>query len=478
MQFSLIQDQILILLSRRKVFFILIISCFLFHLPSIHLSPIVWVDEVQICEFGRQYTKSEDHTWTTELCSDFKTTQIRNRCYLGPYLHNFLYSISKSNATYRILALSILMSTGFIIWLLIGELTNNDIFIQNLCSLMFVSDIMLCQGVRGARLDIIVFFCFFSSVYIFIKGIKNNNIILYIFTGTLGAITINIWVTSLVLGATALGIFLYIVYAYNIPKNKIIKAIIFVLISFVIIHLIIQLPNYLYYNNITYKATTQSNFSGVTINKFFNYITLSFKNPILYVMPLFLIFVKHKIKYLFMIPYFVILIFCLNTRMFYVHRIIYLLPSLILMLMLCFMRIRLFSNQTLRILFMIYCLLMLTYTSVGRTLYTYKNYDAYDNSFIKHSFERFGLQKGTKIFMLDYELYFFARQYGLKSYKRWNQQLDDIPILIQREDINYLITKSNIIAEQYIKDAGFKQIGIIENQKTRSNYGPYLVFKR
>ena len=118
---------------------------------TMRTSPIVWQDEVQIIDWGRNQMPGADNSWGMSWLTTGRPAMFL--CYLGCVLQEVGYRVANGDpAGPRAVALlgAILASAAMLGWL---RARGVDAGAALACSLIFILDPVFAQGYRGARVD-------------------------------------------------------------------------------------------------------------------------------------------------------------------------------------------------------------------------------------------------------------------------------------------------------------------------------------
>jgi len=134
------------------------------HLTTLRISPPIWQDEVEIVELGRNALPGGDHSWSTLWSPKGRPIRILN--YVGPCLQELACRLgggSEIGPRLSTLIGALLAGTCFLGWLLRRQCRPLAALI---CASLLLLDPVFAQSWRGARVDCWVFGFIFMACWL------------------------------------------------------------------------------------------------------------------------------------------------------------------------------------------------------------------------------------------------------------------------------------------------------------------------
>ena len=147
-----------------RIWLLLALGTSAVHLMTLRISPPIWQDEVEIVELGRNVFPGADRSWSTLWSPDRGPTRILN--YVGPGLQELAFRLaggSEMGPRSSALLGALVAGTCLLGWLLSRGCRPLAALI---CASLFLLDPLFAQSWRGARIDCWVFALIFLACWL------------------------------------------------------------------------------------------------------------------------------------------------------------------------------------------------------------------------------------------------------------------------------------------------------------------------
>lgn len=495
--------------------FLILTIVFLINCLTLTVSPPIWQDEVQIIEYGRIFLNDgTDWSVNWDLLHE---RPFFNLFYLGCLLQELAFKAANfsivGSRIFTLIGASVAATTTMG-WLLYRQVPGK---IAALLGLSLLLDPLFVQSYRGDRLECWVIAICLGVCWLLRIAIKNFTkdkvcLINVCLAGSLSVIAMFIWPSALILYPLILlelSSLFYIILQKksNLNKIKVVTKLLFAFIFSGIITIIIllipikdQLP-ILISNFITFSSNVKSDaISIITVNNLLQSIKNSPILPILSIISL----IYHQNLALIFTSLFALFII-LNSSV-YIHRVIYILPYLIVLLsnifsqekIITFKHLQLNNIKTVKIIFLVLLLGWATSLSlIIRPIIGLGNSNGRNIDILLDYGKNYIGQGEYKVWDSTYHFYQAGRSLSWKLYHPFTGLEDEKAREKFLDQLDYIITSQSPDDPfyPYIKNSKFKLkesikvkinnqenkgflYKIIKSLKLQPGYGPYNLYSK
>lgn len=515
----------------ESIFWIKWSGCILFLLIlfvfTLQVAPFLHMDEVLTVELGRTILHSRTDwsiTWMTD-----RNEPAFVFFYIGPLLQEVMYQILGQYGP-RIFALfsAMMAATVMVKYLLLHSISKNNAFILGL---VFLLDPLFVQAYTLGRIDGLSI-CFALSACCFLRAAANNSIANHavnlnvLLSGTLITLALFTWPSAFFLFPLVLMEWINLVKKKNVVsslhKTSVLKyAGLFTIASIVTTMLMLLPVLSQFYSSIgnmieglKINTTTGPEVgvgSGLIIkfSSLVEFIRVLKFTPFVFLIAIFSFIRKPNVNLLLALLAAFVLIF---TTIVYIHRVLYLLPYLLLSIAFFIEKLRLhyfrlFNLSVQSVMLFVLIVWCVGLSVVSKTYLGWLELITGRREAIENAAHKMVGKANERVLLLDtYEFYYYGRSMGWKMfspYASMGKPLSSLPLQKMLQNVNVVIIKqwqlSPALANQlkgekftnrstyqlYPQSSNKAQNNVTTENRLRSlyrivkqPYGPYFIFKR
>jgi hypothetical protein len=311
-------------------FVALIALVFLAHLATLSISPLPWIDEVQIIEMGRNGVLDQLPSWSMIVPDSGNC--FWTAYYLGGLAQELAYRLTGSQFGPRLLSLIGLIFASLLLSIVLQK-KNVQARHAFAIAAVFLVDPVITQNVRGARVDIWTIVCTLLSLLI-LSCIKDStpkkDAFSFLAVGAISVVQLFIWASSV------LQLPIIIVECWNLAEERkwrigiLIRWAVFGLLGGLLAMFLVAIPFLDQWKLVMthFQGLSQHNLSQPFVVNVVSLLRVMVKTPFIVIAGMFsMVACKRHSRYLLCVL--LILAFVLSTRI-YIHRFVHIVPYFVL----------------------------------------------------------------------------------------------------------------------------------------------------